>query len=134
MGVGELQDKKKENVEASILVHRWYRDVIQRIHVYRWQQQGREGREGRREGREGRERRREGRREGREGREDRREGVPHQLELQQIEKILRIVSKRYCRGSMLRTMQNMSHMEHLNRLCLPLGATKSSMAKSSMST
>ena len=90
-----------------LYIHRWYRDVIQRIHAYRWQQQGREGREDRREG-EG-EDRREDRREGegedrREGEgEDRREGegedqregeggdrreeAPHQLELQQIEKI-----------------------------------------------
>ena len=39
MGVGvreeELQDKKKENLEASILVYRRYRNVIQRIHAYR---------------------------------------------------------------------------------------------------
>ena len=47
--VVELQDKKKENLEASILVHRRYRNVIQRIHAYCWQQQGREG-EDQREG------------------------------------------------------------------------------------
>ena len=64
--------------------HRWYRNVIQRIHAYHWQQQGWEGedqREGREDRREGWEDRREG-----EGR-DRREEAPHQLELQQIEKI-----------------------------------------------
>ena len=99
----ELQDNKKNYLEASILVHRWYRNVIQRIHAYRWQQQGREG-EDRREGWEGRREDWEDRRKGRDGREDRREGegedrwvgeggdrreeeAPHQLELQQIEKI-----------------------------------------------
>ena len=39
--------------------------------------------------------------------------------------------KRYCGGSMLRAMRNMSHMEHLNRLCLPLGATPNSSVRSS---
>ena len=52
--VVELQDKKKENLEASILVHRRYRNVIQRIRAYRWQQHG--GREDQLEGwQEGRE-------------------------------------------------------------------------------
>ena len=67
--VVELQDKKKENLEASILVHRRYRNVIQRIHAYRWQQQGREG-EDRREAEDRREE------------EDRWEAeAPHQEEL-----------------------------------------------------
>ena len=63
----------------GILRMRKFSDCAEHIHAYRWQQQGREGREDRREG-EG-----EDRREG-EG-EDRREEAPHQLELQQIEKI-----------------------------------------------
>ena len=50
----ELQDKKKENLEASILVHRRYRNVIQHIHAYRWQHQG-DGLEDRREGEDQRE-------------------------------------------------------------------------------
>ena len=91
MGVGvgargdELQDKKKENLEASILVHRWYRNVIQRIHAYRWQQGGREDRlEGRQE-----------------GREDRQEGEdPHQ-EKELYSRKDKDSLKRYCGGSML---------------------------------
>ena len=60
MGVGvrargeELQDKKKENLEASIHLHRRYRNVIQRIHAYRWQQQGREEEDRREDRREDR--------------------------------------------------------------------------------
>ena len=48
---------RRKKLEISILVHRRYRNAIQRIHAYHWQQQGdwQEGRENWREGEDQRE-------------------------------------------------------------------------------